>query len=98
MSGRLRLNGKERGNFNFLTLNETLLVTLCVRRGGGSAEGVEGGGEELRGSVEWGEWSSYTDSHSRPLHATRVRLPSKPAHEPSNGLKLPVCAVCAVVL
>ena len=42
MSGRLRLNGKERGNFNFLTLNETLLVTLCVRRGGGSAEGVEG--------------------------------------------------------
>ena len=29
---------------------------------------------------------------------TRVRLPSKPAHEPSNGPKLPVCAVCAVVL
>ena len=29
---------------------------------------------------------------------TRVRLPSKPAHEPSNGPKLPVSDVCAVVL
>ena len=29
---------------------------------------------------------------------TRVRLPSKPAHEPSNGPKLPVRAVCAIVL
>ena len=27
-----------------------------------------------------------------------VRLPSKPAHEPSNGPKLPVSDVCAVVL
>ena len=29
---------------------------------------------------------------------TRVRLPSKPAHEPSNGPKLPVSDVCAIVL
>ena len=29
---------------------------------------------------------------------THVRLPSKPAYEPSNGPKLPVCTVCALVL
>ena len=29
---------------------------------------------------------------------TRVRLPSKPAHEPSNGPKVPVCDVCDIVL
>ena len=50
--------------------------------------GVEGGQEE----------------HLRPVQqvpnppGTRVRLPSKPAHEPSNGPKLPVSDVCAVVL
>ena len=43
---------------------------------------------------------AYTIPRSVPkgLSITRVRLPSKPAYEPSNGPKLPVCTVCALVL
>ena len=67
MSGRHRLNGKERGNFNFLTLNETLLVTLCVRRGGGSADGMEGrcGGARRAGGV-----AGVSSIHGLPLQHT----------------------------